>query len=298
MTVLRPVKLNDKIWIDPILKSENSYSGDFCFSNIYLWRKCFNPVVAKCNDRLLIKLFAPHGTIYSFPVGSGELKKAIDELKEDSLSTGCELRIRGITKSNMELLEKEFPDRFNFVADRNAFDYVYLAEKLATLSGKKLHAKRNFVNRFTENDNWTFERMAAENVQECIAMAKKWESLNNNAPESGLDFELEALLNAFAELDSLKLEGGVLCQNGQVVAFTIGEKLCSDTYIVHYEKAFAEIPGTYATVNREFVRMIKAMYPEIVYINREEDMGNENLRKAKLSYHPEFMVEKYTAIEK
>ena len=104
-----------------------------------------------------------------------------------------------------------------------------------------------------------------------------------------------ALKRAFQDFDFLGLEGGLLRTKGEVVAFTIGEKQNGDTYTVHFEKAFSRVRGAYPMINREFVRYVRQLYPEVVYINREDDMGMENLRKAKRSYYPDFMVEKYTA---
>ena len=109
-------------------------------------------------------------------------------------------------------------------------------------------------------------------------------------PEERLALEL-----AFRNFDTLGLEGGLLRVNGEVVAFTIGEKQNADTYTVHFEKAFPEVQGAYPMINREFVRYITKLHPEMLYINREDDMGMENLRKAKRSYYPDLMVEKYMA---
>ena len=116
-----------------------------------------------------------------------------------------------------------------------------------------------------------------------------------DVPPDGLEEEHGAIIRAFMRWEALGLEGGVLFADGQCVGFTVGEKISSDTFDVHFEKAYASIPGAYPMVCREFARQIMSDHPEIVYLNREDDMGHENLRSAKLEYRPEFMLRKYTA---
>ena len=135
-------------------------------------------------------------------------------------------------------------------------------------------------------------------------MAEEWYRRNAGEGESdmlddSLAEEAKAIRKGMEHFDTLKLEGGHIRAGGQVVAFTMGDKLHpnSDTYDVHFEKAFGDIQGAYAIVNREFARWVRAHHPEIRYLNREEDMDIEGLRKAKESYYPDLMVEKYLAQE-
>ena len=174
----------------------------------------------------------------------------------------------------------------------DAFDYLYEIETLAELKGKKYQAKRNHINRFQEAwPNWRTERIGPDNLAVCRELTHKW------CAEHEAEGDLRALEKAFLHYDELEFEGIVLFADDQTpVGFSMGNRISRDTFDVNFEKAFADVQGAYPLVNREFARMIRERHPEIRYLNREDDMGIEGLRKAKESYHPIFL-EKYIARE-
>lgn len=296
MIDFRPVRIEDKAWADKFIFAEDSRSADFNFGNIYMWDSTYRQRLAQVGDRLLTKLKYLDRPFFAFPIGSGDVRPAVDALTEFACERGYPLAIRGITPENRSLLERAYPGRFSFTADRDNFDYVYLAEKLATMGGKKLHGKRNFCNRFEREHTWEFRRLTKELIPDCMRMLGQWQAEFEMPPE-GLEDEHAAIVRGFMRYAALNLEGGVLYADGRAVGFTVGEKISSDTFDIHFEKAFASIPGAYPMVCRSFARQILADHPEIKYLNREDDMGHENLRNAKLEYYPEFMVEKFTAAE-
>ena len=164
------------------------------------------------------------------------------------------------------------------------------------LAGKKLHSKRNHVNRFKEmNPGWTYESMSEDNLEDCFQMALKWHQENGCENDCGKMAEMCVTLNSLRLFKELELVGGVLRIDGEVVAFTVGEAVTNDTFVVHIEKAFADIQGAYPMINQQFVLNECENYQ---YINREDDTGAEGLRKAKLSYRPVFLVEKGMVKEK
>ena len=176
-------------------------------------------------------------------------------------------------------------------------DYVYESEKLATLSGKKMHGKKNHVNRFRKEfeGRWSYESMKKENLEECFQMALKWRKENGCNDDTDKNAEMCVTMNALRLFEELDLKGGILRIDGKIVAFTIGEPICPDTFVVHIEKAYADVPGAYTMINQQFVEHECMDYK---YVNREDDAGSEGLRKAKLSYKPVFMVEKGHVHEK
>ena len=166
-----------------------------------------------------------------------------------------------------------------------------LAEKLATLSGKKLQSKRNLVNRFKAayEGRWTYENMTKDNIKDAFAFHVHWCNLNGCALERDFQGETCAIVQALHNFDYLNLRGGLLRLDGEVIAFTFGCKATDDMYVVQIEKADSNIPGAYQMINQQFVQHECTGYQ---YVNREDDAGSEGLRKAKLSYRPAFLVEK------
>ncbi len=297
MTLFHRVTIEDKPFVDGFVRAENSRSADFNFGNIYMWDTAYRQFLASEGGRLLTTLKYEDLPFFAFPIGSGDLRPAVEAISAHAAEEGWPLRLRGVTDGHRDLLEEAYPGRFDFEEDRDCFDYVYLAEKLASFSGKKLHGKRNFCNRFEKEHSWEFRRLTRALFPNCMEMLGFWQR-EFDTPPDGLEEEHGAIIRALMRWDALGLEGGVLFADDVCVGFTIGEKISSDTFDVHFEKAYASIPGAYPMVCREFARQILADHPEIVYLNREDDMGHENLRSAKLEYHPEFLLKKYTAREK
>lgn len=187
-------------------------------------------------------------------------------------------------------MEKLYPGRFTIEYDRDVADYVYEVEKLINLSGKKYHGKKNHINKFKKTyANWSYESLTKENAEECFQMALKWRNANGCDENVEKNAEMCVTLNSLRLLEELNLRGGLLRADGEVVAFSIGEPVCSDTMVVHIEKAFADVPGAYPMINQQFLIHEASEYQ---YVNREEDTGDEGLRQAKESYKPAFLQEK------
>lgn len=295
MINLKPVQLSDKSWVDTLCNLENSRSADYNFANIYMWDQAYQQKLGQFGSRLIITPGYCRCPFFAFPIGCGDLKATIEEMSESMKQCGLTLRLRGVLKEHREQLEELFPGKFIFTENRSIFDYIYSAEKLATLAGKKLHSKRNHINRFMESNDWRFERLTPDLIPKCRDMMEHWTEKNPSALETSLVLEYDALSRALLNFEFLGLEGGVLWNGDTIIGFTMGEQISNDTFNIHFEKAYGEIQGAYPMINREFARQIVEDHPHIQYINREDDMGRENLRKAKLSYYPEFLVEKYTA---
>jgi uncharacterized protein len=290
------VQLSDKKWMDALIAAADLPGCHQNFTNIFAWADIYNYMVAQVNDYLVVKGETDiYGPYYFYPAGYGEIKPVIEAMKQDAKDCGHEFVILGLSREDIAVLNSVFPESFECKDIRDSFDYVYLLEKLVTLSGNKLHSKRNHINRFKENNNWSFERISLENLAECWEMNLEWCKLNNVSKDEQLKDESCAVRRCFMNFCDLGLEGGLIRSEGRVIAFTMGEKLNSDTYVIHIEKAFGEVQGAYQMINREFATYIQQKHPEIIYVNREEDMGMEGLRKAKLSYHPVQMEEKFIA---
>ena len=296
MIKFHTITLADKPWVDEIVAAENSRSADFNFGNIYMWDKKFKQLIARCDGRMLTKLRYGGAYSFAFPIGSGPLEGAMEAIEGYAARRGWTFRLRGITEENRELLEKCYPGKFVYSEDTDCFDYIYRAESLATYSGKAMHGKKNHCNRFEKENEWQFIPLTRPMIPQCMDMLDTWREDNAGRLDSSVTDEHDAIIRAFAAYEDLGLEGGILTVGGETVGFSIGEKISSDTFNVHFEKARIDINGAYPMVCREFTKQVLALHPEVKYINREDDMGLEPLRISKLSYKPEFMVKKYSAV--
>ena len=303
MIDFHPPRLEEKPWVDELLRRADYRGCDYNFTTLFVWSRAYHQEIARVDDFLVTHVCGRMGCSFMFPAGGGDLASVIRKLEEEAAGRGEPLRLVCLTPRQMAELEEFFPGQFTFTADRDGYDYLYEIDRLADLGGKRLHAKRNHINRFMENNpSWTYEEITPESLGECLAMDKEWyrRSLarEGEAEERDLGDEGVALRQAMEHYQALGLEGGLIRVYGEVVAFTMGDLLNSDTYDVHFEKAYGELQGAYAMINREFARWVRGRHPNVRYLNREDDMGVEGLRKAKESYYPDQMVEKHTAMWK
>ena len=303
MIDFRTPQPSDKAWVDALLAQADYRGCDYNFTNLFVRSRAYGQEIAQVNGFLVTHLCGRMGCSYMYPAGSGDLAAAIDILAREADERRQPLRLVCLTTRQMEELDRLMPGRFAYEADRDGFDYLYDIDRLADLTGKKLHAKRNHINRFMDNNpSWVYEEITPQTLPECLEMDQEWYRRSmvreGAAEERDLGDEGIALRTAMDHYHALGLEGGLIRVYGEVVAFTMGDRLNSDTYDVHFEKAYGELQGAYAMINREFARWVRAKHPNVRYLNREDDMGVEGLRKAKESYYPDRMVEKYAATQR
>ncbi len=275
----------------PYLELASHRGSGYSFANLYMWG-CQQTAVVD-GQLLVFSNFNEH-TLYAFPIGRGDLKKSLETIIADAKERGIPCRITGMTESEKELLDEVMPGGFQFHCGRDNHDYVYDIQDLAELKGRRYQQKRNHVNRFmAEHPEAYVEVLTGENLQKCREYVAAWYAQRAAIdPDEDIGMERVAIARAFRHFKALGLEGLMLFAGGRVVAMTMGSRLGEDTVDVHFEKADPEVHGAYPAINRAFARYIREKYPEVKYLNREDDMGVEGLRKAKLSYHPHHMVEK------
>ena len=275
MIPFKDIELQDKELITSFTLNSPRRNCDLSFSNLCSWRFLYNTKFAIMDGFLLLKFWA-----------------VLDALIEDANREGEPFCLLGICAGMCSELETFMPGRFQFTADRDYADYVYLRSDLATLSGKKFQAKRNHINKFKKTYNYEYTPITADRIRECLDLEAEWCKVNNCDQHEGTGNERRALIYALHNFDALGLTGGILHVEGKIAAFTFGMPINQDTFGVHVEKADTRIDGAYAMINYEFANHIPEQY---IYINREEDLGIEGLRKAKLSYQPAIILEKYVA---
>ena len=286
--------LEDKAPYESILMNCPERGCEYSFANLFLWGRQEIAFVENC------VVFFSHffgRSVYPYPLGTGDKKAALEAILTDSRQRGIPCRITGMTEADRQELEDLFPGKFTIRSARDSFDYVYTVDALADLKGKKLQKKRNHVNRFrTEHPEYRVEPICCENVARIQHMVNDWYvSRKLSDPEGDYFLESLAMAKAFRHYDALNMEGIALLEGDRVLAVTMGSIMAPDMMDVHFEKAVEDVPGAYNTVNAEFARHIRLKFPEVRFLNREDDMGLEGLRTAKLSYLPDHMIEKYQA---
>ena len=302
MHTFRSPELSDRQWAVPLLAAAGCLGCEYNFDNIYLWSRAYPQKIARLGDRLLVQIQGKLGTSYLYPAGTGPLAPALAALGEDAAAHGVPLTLVCLTPQQRQRLEEDFPGRFSWQSDRDGWDYLYDVNRLADLGGKKLHAKRNHIHRFDEQfPDWSFEPITPDNVPECLELERAWSARRRlDEPEAGeesLSEETVAVIEALYQMQPLALEGGLIRAGGKPLAFSLGSLTTPECFDVHFEKADGAIQGAYAVINREMARMVRDRHPQVRWLNREDDLGLEGLRKAKLSYYPDLLLEKHTARE-
>lgn len=266
-------------------------SCEYTFTNICIWGRQRAAIL----DGFLV-LFSQFDrrTVYPFPAGTGDIFPVLEAIIHDARARGIPCCITGLSHDDIDTLEQLYPGKFRFQCDRESYDYVYLIDDLADLKGRKFQKKRNHINRFRSlYPNWRVEPLCASNLPAVQQMAEQWYAIRQQEdPTGSYNLEKVALERAFAQYEDLCLDGLVLLDGDAVLAFSMASRLSGDTVDVHFEKAREDVDGAYAAINQAFAQYLREKYPDVRYLDREEDMGLEGLRKAKLSYYPDHLKEK------
>lgn len=296
MLEFRNIDISDKLRIDTALAESQFMGCEYSFANNMAWRRLAESKIAFYKDFYICCAFGtddgtPH---FILPAGKGSYRDVIDEMKRFTDSIGVPLVITGVTDNVLPMLDELYPNAFTAETDRDGSDYIYNSSDLINLSGKKYHGKRNHLARFNEL-GCIYSTMTENDFDDCITFGAV--AYNNKSSDSDHSFVAEqfAINTYFNYFGELGLMGGVIRKDGCIAAFTVGEPLNSETFCVHIEKADTQYNGIYAGINNCFARDAAAEYK---FINREEDLGIEGLRKSKLSYYPAFILNKNTVVFK
>ena len=294
MIEFKRLKLSQKEDYEKILFACSGRSCEYAFANMYLWGRQEGAFFPDC------VVFFSHfngKSIYPYPMGAGDRRAALERILADARQRGIPCRITSMTKAEAEELEGWFPGKFLIRTDRDGFDYVYAIDDLADLKGRKFQKKRNHVNRFrAEYPEAVSVPLEPDNLEKAQEMVEDWyrQRLEED-PHGEYLLERIAMDRAFRHFKALGMEGLMLLDGDRVLAVTMASRLSRNTMDVHFEKAREDVDGAYAAVNWEFARFLREKHPELEFLNREDDMGLEGLRKAKLSYQPHHFEEKYWA---
>lgn len=294
MIPFQKLELSQREYLNSYLFRARKHGCEYSFANMFLWGR----QKAAVRDGFLLRMsHFDRKIVYPFPVGEGDIKQALDAVIHDAAARGIPCCLATMTEEECQLVEKLYPGAFRFYSDRDSYDYVYAIDDLADLKGRKFQKKRNHLNRFRQNHpDAKIVPLDESNRVQAFFLAQKWyQSRCEAEPDRDHHLEQLALHRAFAFWQQLGMEGVVLIEQGKALAFAMGSRLDDDTFDIHFEKALDTVDGAYAAVNQGFAAYLREKYPEVKWLNREDDLGLEGLRKAKLSYCPDHMVEKFWA---
>ena len=264
---------------------------EYSYANLNLWGR---QRVAVLDGYFVLFSQFERLSIYPFPIGSGDIRPVLDAIIQDARERGIVCRLTGLTPADTMLVEELYPGQFRFHPDRDSCDYVYDIHDLADLKGRKFQKKRNHINRFWQaHPNCKAMPITAENLPDVEKMTEAWYAAKLAAdPNNDYHLEKQALRRAFANMEKLELQGLTLVEDGNILAMTMGSQLSETTFDIHFEKAMDYADGAYPAIAQAFAAHLRSKYPQLCFLNREDDMGIPGLRQSKLSYYPHHMVEK------
>lgn len=289
---IEPLNIEDEKRIRAALAKSNFRGCEYSLANNMAWYRLADTKITLYKDYYLSCSFKTESGFpeFTFPAGNGNLSEIIGEMKKFSQENNSPLIINSVPEERLSFFEENFNGKYKVSLDEGSMDYVYKRENLSELAGRKYHGKRNLISQFKKNYNWEYRELQEKDFEDIIYFGTNLYNKNEGYSEFSKvseQFAINSFLNNYRRMN---LSGGILFADKKIAAFTIGEPVNSDTYCIHIEKADTDFIGSYAMINNCFAKEIPEKF---TYINREEDLGEENLRKAKRSYKPEFMIKKF-----
>jgi hypothetical protein len=286
----KPLSLGDHDELYSRLWAYQPLTSELTFVNFYIWRSYYHFTWSIMDDQLIILADHPEGRYLLPPVGPAPraessfraLAWARDTFASDVRMARVDAKLVG---------ELQADNRFTVTPTRDHFDYVYRCEDLGTLNGRKYSKKRNHINQFLREYQYEYRPITQGLVPGCLALAEVWCKQRLCEEDISLTHELCGIQDALNHLNELHIEGGAILVDGIVQAFALGEALSNDVAVVHIEKANPEFHGIYPMMTREYTA--NQWLGKVSYINREQDVGELGLRRAKESYFPDHLVDKF-----
>jgi uncharacterized protein len=292
MITFKPISLEDKHLFDKYLKSYRFLTCEYTFTSLFIWRKGCNIEYAIVDNALIIKKTGfDNSTYFMQPIGftSSSLTDIIHKLSIYKTEHNMDYLFKDAESPFIFELNEAYPEKFLIEEDRNNFDYIYNTSDLINLSGRRYHGQKNHYNYFKNNYKYDIVPITKGVVSDCISVAREW--CYKNDCKDFLLYELYAIEEILNHEEELDFNHMAVYVEDKLSAFTIGERVNSDMCIIHIEKADDSIQGLYNFVNRTF---LETEFSHVPFVNREQDLGIEGLRRAKLSYHPFKLEPKYS----
>lgn len=294
MLDFKSIQLEDRKEFKELLSKTDYESSEFSFANIFIWAKTYDIKLCKDDGVMYISATIPETNRYVHfqPICPDEnkLQSVFSKIKEDMNSRGEKFYISDINEHCIDMIADNFPE-YKIEESRDMFDYLYLTTDLSNLAGKKYHKKRTHVNKFTKENDYEYRVIDDTNKDDCLKVFDAWIGVMASDPQN----EREAIVRALENMEELEMFGAILYVEDEPIAFTIGEGFRHDTALIHIEKAVPQHRNAFTVINQQFAK--RELLGKYEFINREEDMGIEGLRRAKMGYYPCRLIKKYNIYE-
>ncbi len=296
MLEFKKATLDDIEWYREIAERANREQPrlelECSFGPCYLWGEYYGTKICRFENFILKGYFKSDGRAsFTFPYGIGDTERAVRAIEEYAAQNDMPLVWGGLTSRQADFINEMYGGAFKFTPNRDYAEYIYETERLSTLAGRNLHSKRNHLNRFKSLYEYEFEMIDESNKYEALAVAEQWcknENGDETLEDDSIGSESCAIRRSIENYERLGFKGAIIRIDGKAVAMTMGERISRDAFVTHFEKALDGYEGLYVAINYYFA---KSLLGEYKYINREEDMGIEGLRRSKLSYKPAILLE-------
>jgi hypothetical protein len=280
----RQVKIEDINLFNSALSKEN-IGWEYDFATLFSWNSDEKMQIAENDGYFCIYNFFGDKLVFMPPylLDKSKFLTAIDDIINEGDKFGINYTIRGLSKEQAEMLN----GKYNLTTDRNEYDYIYKASDLKYLQGKAFHSKRNFITRFQKSYDYQIKEYDESDFQSVLALVDEW---NYSSSRETMSYERRAIERALKFYKELGLKVFLLKDNDTLVAFSISHISPNGVAHTMFEKANTNYVGAYQAVNNFSANKF---FNDNYLVNRQEDMGIEGLRKAKLSYSPTIILEKY-----
>ncbi len=285
----KDLSLEEKPLLDMAFIQFPPVISEFTFTNLFIWRhayhlkiSCFQNFICLLSDNGEKSFFFP-------PIGEGDMIKCYRMLFQFLEERGVSKKITRVPEIVWAQIDWK-SEGFVAEQDRDQSDYIYLTQDLIQLQGRKYHRKRNHIKQFKDKYSYQYIPLTSDWIPECLQLETGWCDLRHCEDTPGLANESIAIKEAFTHFETLGVKGGAILIDGKLEAFTLGESLNRETAVIHIEKANPTYEGLYPMINQAF---LEHQWSDYTYVNREQDLGEEGLRKAKESYFPHHMAHKY-----
>ena len=302
----KPIEIKDKTLFDDFFLKYPPQISEFTFTNLFMWRNYYNFLFLEYKEHLI--LFSNDylknrkkpiyidsiDYVYFLPPIGPHPDEIIIELYENIRN----IEFHKVPEDICEKLnENEKFINLNLVCqeDRNNWDYIYDKDEILKLAGNKYRQNRRWLQKFLGNYNYDFKLLTENIIEKCKELQLEWCIMRECTEDESLDAEQEAIYEALDNFKTLGFTGGLLCVDDKCVAYTLGEKLNNDTFVIHIEKAHKNFEGSYQAINHLFLKDFKSNF---IYVNREQDLGIPGLRRAKEAYKPIHLVKKNIIFQK